>query len=69
MANMITVIASIYLAHLGAWTALLCILMGFALGTVSGFVATRLYVPSFISTLAVESVCFSIAQWLRATAR
>ena len=64
MANMITVIASIYLAPLGGWVALLCILVGFSLGTVSGFVTTRLYVPSFISTLAVGGVCFSIAQWL-----
>ncbi|KGJ12143.1 ABC transporter permease (plasmid) [Paracoccus versutus] len=64
MANMITVIASIYLASLGAWVAVLCIAAGFGLGMVSGFLTTRLCVPSFISTLAVGGVCFSIAQWL-----
>ncbi|PZO65887.1 MAG: ABC transporter permease [Paracoccus denitrificans] len=64
MANMITVIASLYLAHLGAWVAVVCILAGFLLGGVSGLVVTRLKVPSFIATLAVGGICFSIAQWL-----
>jgi len=64
MANMVTVIASVYLASLGPWVAVLCILSGFLLGALSGFVTTRLYVPSFISTLAVGGIAFSIAQWL-----
>jgi ribose transport system permease protein len=64
MANMITVVASVYLASLGIWVAALCILAGFALGTLSGYLTTRMYVPSFISTLAVGGVCFSVAQWL-----
>lgn len=64
MANMITVIASLYLAHLGIWVGLLCVLVGFLLGTLSGVVTTRMKVPSFISTLAVGGICFSIAQWL-----
>lgn len=64
MANMITVVASVYLASLGIWVAALCILAGFMLGTLSGYLTTRMYVPSFISTLAVGGVCFSVAQWL-----
>lgn len=64
MANMTTVIASIYLASLGGWVAVLCIAVGFGLGMLSGFLTTRLFVPSFISTLAVGGVCFSVAQWL-----
>ncbi|MFC3059463.1 ABC transporter permease [Paenirhodobacter populi] len=64
MANMITVVASVYLASLGGWVAVLCVGAGFALGMLSGFVTTRLFVPSFISTLAVGGICFSIAQWL-----
>ncbi|HEV7307274.1 ABC transporter permease [Ensifer sp.] len=64
MANMVTVIASVYLASLGAWVAVLCVVAGFLLGTLSGFVTTRLLVPSFISTLAVGGVAFSVAQWL-----
>ncbi|CDX13191.1 ABC transporter permease [Mesorhizobium sp. M2C.T.Ca.TU.002.02.1.1] len=64
MANMITVVASVYLAPLGIWVAALCILAGLTLGTLSGYLTTRMYVPSFISTLAVGGVCFSVAQWL-----
>lgn len=64
MANLITVVASVYLASLGAWVALLCVGAGLLLGAASGFVTTRLMVPSFISTLAVGGVAFSIAQWL-----
>jgi ribose transport system permease protein len=64
MANMVTVIASLYLASMGAWVAVLCIAAGALLGMLSGFVTTRLIVPSFISTLAVGGVAFSLAQWL-----
>lgn len=64
MANMITVVASVYLASLGGGVALLCVAAGFGLGMASGYVTTRLLVPSFISTLAVGGLCFSIAQWL-----
>lgn len=64
MANMVTVIASVYLASMGAWVAVLCVAAGFLLGTLSGYVTTRLYVPSFISTLAVGGIAFSLAQWL-----
>ena len=64
MANLITVVASVYLAPLGAWAALLCLVVGFGMGTLSGYVTTRLLVPSFISTLAVGGVAFSLAQYL-----
>jgi ribose transport system permease protein len=64
MANMITVVASVYLATMGGWVALLCVAAGLGLGAFSGYVTTRLFVPSFISTLAVGGVCFSVAQWL-----
>lgn len=63
MANLITVVATIYLATLGPFVALLCIALGFGLGYLSGFVTTRLLVPSFISTLAT-GLAFSMAQWL-----
>lgn len=64
MANMVTVVASVYLASMGAWVAVLCVVAGFLLGMLSGYVTTRLFVPSFISTLAVGGIAFSIAQWL-----
>lgn len=64
MANLITVVASLYLSSLGLWIAPVCILVGFGLGMVSGYVTTKLFVPSFISTLAVGGIAFSLAQWL-----
>ena len=64
MANLITVVATIYLATLGPFVALLCIALGFGLGYLSGFVTTRLLVPSFISTRATGGLAFSMAQWL-----
>ena len=42
VANLITVVATVYLASLGGWVALLCIAIGFGLGYVSGFITTRL---------------------------
>lgn len=64
MANLITVVATVCLAPLGFGVALLCIAVGFVLGALSGYVTTRLFVPSFISTLAVGGICISAAQWL-----
>jgi len=64
MANMITVIASLYLGFLGIWVVPVCILIGAVLGAMSGLVTTRFLVPSFISTLAIGGVCYSLAQWL-----
>lgn len=64
MANLITVVATVYLASLGFGVAILCVLVGVLLGAVSGYITTRLLVPSFISTLAVGGICISGAQWL-----
>lgn len=64
MANMVTVLATVWLSSMGAWTAVACVLFGAALGALSGFVTTRLLVPSFISTLAVGGAAYSIAQWM-----
>jgi ribose transport system permease protein len=63
MANMVTVLATVWLASLGAWVAVAVVLAGAALGAISGYVTTRLFVPSFISTLAVGGVAYSIAKW------
>ena len=64
VANMITVIATVYLAQFGIGVALLCVLAGFLIGAISGFVTTRLYVPSFVSTLAMGFVALSTAKYL-----
>jgi ribose transport system permease protein len=64
MANMVTVVATVLLSSLGAWVAVVCVMAGALLGAFSGFVTTRFFVPSFISTLAVGGIAFSVAQWL-----
>ena len=53
LANMVTVIATVYLAQFGIGVALIALVAGGLFGMVSGFVTTRLYVPSFVSTLSL----------------
>jgi ribose transport system permease protein len=64
LANLVTVMATVYLASLGIGVAVICILGGLLIGAISGFVTTRLYVPSFVSTLAMGFVALSGAKWL-----
>lgn len=64
LANLITVVATVYLMSLGVGVAVLCVLVGALFGAVSGYVTTRLYVPSFVSTLALGFVALSGAKWL-----
>ncbi len=63
VANMITVLATITLPIMGPFAGLFCIAVGLVFGSVSGFVTTRLKVPSFIATLAVGGVALSIGQY------
>lgn len=64
IANLTTVVATIALASFGLAAALVCLLVGLLLGALSGYITTRLLVPSFISTLAVGGLAFSAAQYL-----
>lgn len=64
LANMVTVIATVYLAQFGVGVAVICILAGLLFGAVSGYVTNRLYVPSFVSTLAMGFVALSVAKYL-----
>jgi len=64
IANMTTVIATVSLPLFGVGAALLCLLAGLVLGALSGAVTTRLLVPSFISTLAIGGLAFSLGQYL-----
>lgn len=64
VANMTTVLATLMLPMFGVGAALVCMVAGFTLGLVSGFVTTRLLVPSFVSTLAIGGIAYSAAQWL-----
>ncbi|WP_282060747.1 ABC transporter permease [Roseobacter litoralis] len=64
VANLVTVVATIYLAQFGLGVAVICILAGFGIGAVSGYVTTRQYVPSFVSTLATGFIALSGARYL-----
>ncbi len=64
MANMITVVAVSSLAALGPWMPVFCIFCGLMFGALSGYVTAYWKVPSFISTLAVGGIVFSIAQYV-----
>lgn len=63
IANMTTVLATLLLPVLGGFSAVACIAIGGVFGLVSGFVTTRLKVPSFISTLAVGGIALSLGQY------
>ncbi|RYG90275.1 ABC transporter permease [Loktanella sp. IMCC34160] len=64
VANMTTVIATVTLPTLGIGAALVCIAAGLIFGAISGYITTKLLVPSFVSTLAVGGVAYSSAQYL-----
>ena len=64
VANMTTVVATVALPTLGLSAALVCMIAGLLFGALSGFVTTKLYVPSFVSTLAVGGAAYSLAQYL-----
>ena len=64
VANMVTVVATVYLSQFGIGVAVICVLAGFLFGAMSGFVTTRLYVPSFVSTLAMGFIALSAAKYL-----
>lgn len=63
VANMTTVLATLMLPIFGASTAVICVLIGASFGFVSGFVSTKLKVPSFIATLAVGGIALSVGQF------
>ena len=64
VANMTTVIVCLTLPIMGFYSLLLCLVVGFTGGIVSGFVTTRFFVPSFITTLAIGGVAMSAGDWL-----
>lgn len=64
VANFVTVLATVYLMQFGVFVAVLCVLAGFAVGAVSGWITTRQYVPSFVATLAMGFIALSGARFL-----
>lgn len=64
VANLVTVVATVYLVQFGIFAALLCIGAGFVIGAVSGWITTRQFVPSFVATLAMGFIALSGARFL-----
>lgn len=64
VANLVTVIATVYLAQFGVFVAAICILSGFVIGAVSGWITTKQFVPPFVSTLATGFIALSGARYL-----
>jgi len=64
VANLVTVVATVYLAQFGIGVAVICIVAGFGIGALSGYVTTRQFVPSFVSTLATGFIALSGARYL-----
>lgn len=64
VANLVTVVATVYLAQFGIFVAVICILSGFFIGAISGWITTRQFVPSFVSTLAMGFIALSGARFL-----
>ena len=64
IANFVTVVATVYLLPLGILVAVLCVLIGFTFGAVSGWITTKQYVPSFVATLAMGFIALSFAKFL-----
>ncbi|MBK5932392.1 monosaccharide ABC transporter membrane protein (CUT2 family) [Rhodovulum imhoffii] len=64
VANLVTVVATVYLVQYGIFVAVLCIGAGFAIGAISGWITTRQFVPSFVATLAMGFIALSGARFL-----
>jgi ribose transport system permease protein len=64
VANLVTVVATVYLAQYGIFVSLLCIGAGFLIGAISGWITTRQFVPSFVATLAMGFIALSGARFL-----
>lgn len=64
VANLVTVVATVYLMQFGIFVAVICIGAGFLVGAVSGWVTTRQFVPSFVATLATGFIALSGARFL-----
>lgn len=64
VANLVTVVATVYLAQFGILVAVLCIAAGFGIGALSGWITTRQFVPSFVATLAMGFIALSGARFL-----
>lgn len=64
IASMTTVVVTALLPTLGFGAAVVALLMGATAGLLSGVISIRARIPTFITTLAVGGVAYSIAQFV-----
>lgn len=64
VASMTTVLVTALVPSLGLATLPVALLIGAGGGAVSGLVHVRLKIPSFITTLAVGGIAYSVAQYI-----
>lgn len=64
VASMTTVLVTAMLSSFGIGAATIALLLGAAFGVVSGVVSIRTRIPSFIATLAVGGVAYSLARFV-----
>jgi ribose transport system permease protein len=67
VASMTSCILAVYLPHLGFFAIPVAVLGGMVAGFASGYVSTRLRIPSFIATLAVGGAVLSAGYWFSDT--
>lgn len=63
VASMTTVLVTVTLASYGFGAILFALLVGAAFGALSGLISIRTKIPTFIATLAMGGVAFSIARY------
>ncbi len=63
VASMTTVLVTIWLSTYGIGAALLALAVGTLFGAASGLVAVKTRIPTFITTLAMGGIAFSIARF------
>lgn len=66
VANLVTVVATVFLVQHGIFVVFLCIGASFVIGGISGWITTRQFVPSFVATLAMGFIALSGARFLSA---
>lgn len=64
VASMTTVLVTAMLSSLGFWSVPIALFVGVFFGIISGVVSIRTKIPSFIATLAVGGIAYSVARYV-----
>jgi len=63
VASMTTVLVTIWLSSFGIGAAVIALAIGAAFGVLSGYTAIRTRIPTFIATLAIGGIAYSVARF------